>query len=97
VSATVWVLGRVTAPPAWAAAPQGKFVLAWGICGIFTTRENAVAVHRDPSFFVGPIPIDDHLPLDMVVWQNIEWPWSVDPKACPMEPGHLATPKPHGP
>jgi hypothetical protein len=97
VTSTVWVLGRVTGPPAWAATPPGRIVLAWEVCGIFTTREKAVEVNRGPAFFVGPVPVDQHLPTETVEWPGVQWPWDVRSSPCPIEPGHLATPKPHGP
>jgi hypothetical protein len=42
--------------------------------GIASDRKTAVAMCRDETYFIGPIPINVSLPEDRVEWPAIEYP-----------------------
>lgn len=66
----VWCVGQTTAE-----TPDGR---VWNIHGIYTSEAAAlVACDGHPEFWIGPMPLDQALPYDVVEWTGAYYPSSV--------------------
>ncbi len=60
----VWIVGKVLD------AENNR----WEFQGVFTEEKLAVGACRDERFFVGPMVLDQELPMESVVWPGAYYP-----------------------
>jgi len=62
----IWVVGQYKG---------GKFPNTnWDLYGVFTTKEKAIAVCNDKSYFIGPVEINKTLGEESVMWPGCLYP-----------------------
>ncbi len=66
----IYVTGRVINR----AEHNGKGVAVWEIQGVFTDPESAVAACIDHTWFVGPLNLNEPLPLETIDWKGLVFP-----------------------
>ncbi len=65
----VWVVGTHKG--------ESELGKAWEFQGVFSTRERAEAVcEGHPNWFIGPVRIDEELPVETVKWPRCYYPCS---------------------
>ena len=65
----IWICGRV----------HNSVLQPWGILGVYTDRDRAIARCTKATDFAGPIPLNVDLPDSPTVWPGIVWPRMVLP------------------
>jgi hypothetical protein len=64
---TLWVVGR------WITYAITS-LRRWEICGVFSTEQKAIDVCQDETYFIGPVELDQQLPVETISWPNVYYP-----------------------
>lgn len=67
---TLYVLGKYMGN----LSPDEFSCVAWELCGVFSTREAALKMCLARDYFIGPVEMDEFLPVERTEWPGCEYP-----------------------
>lgn len=71
---TFWICGKCIAFTYRKADLNIEPEICWEFAGCFSTEEKAIEACVDENYFIGPIKIDEKVPVDSSTWEGAYYP-----------------------